>query len=73
MSLRGKVECTNWHDDFFNQNWSMGTVFSCSRSSIASVEAQTLELRQSGKTYDENLARLCTGRHRIARMIRIND
>jgi hypothetical protein len=42
-------------------------------SVIASVETQTIELRQSGKTCDETLARLCTGHHRIARMIRIND
>jgi hypothetical protein len=71
--LNHELESTNQHYDFLNENWSMGTVYSCSRAVIASVEAQTIALRQSAKTYNENPARLCTGRHRIARMIRIYD
>jgi hypothetical protein len=71
MAARTKLECTNVHYDFLNQNCSMGTVYPSSRVAIRSVEAQTIELRQSTKTYDENIVRPCTSRHRIARMIRL--
>jgi hypothetical protein len=38
---------------------------------MKSVEAQTIEFHQSGKTYDEITAQLRAGCHRIARVIRI--
>jgi hypothetical protein len=40
---------------------------------MKSVETQTTELHQSGKTYDEITTQLRTGCHRIARMIGIYD
>jgi hypothetical protein len=40
---------------------------------MKSVEAQTIEVDESGKTYDEIRAQLRTGCHRIARTLRIYD
>jgi hypothetical protein len=40
---------------------------------MKSVEAQTIEIDQSGKTCDEIPAQLRTGCHRIARVLRIYD